>query len=152
MQSVWPPGVHVIGKDILKFHGIYWPAFLAAAGLELPRMLLVHAHWLVDYEKMSKSTGNVVTPQSCIDQVTATGLRYFLLHEGVPSSDGSQFECKISSRSVIIFNIITRFQPQEDGPDSQRGAGRRSREFSKPLLRQELEPDSGQKGRQPVVL
>nr|SVE75746.1 EOG090X05VD [Daphnia hispanica] len=87
--NIWPPSVHVIGKDILKFHAIYWPAFLLAAGLEPPKSLLVHGHWLVDDQKMSKTTGNVVSPQSCIDLVKATGLRYFLMHEGVPASDGN---------------------------------------------------------------
>jgi methionyl-tRNA synthetase len=89
-QNIWPPSVHVIGKDILKFHSIYWPAFLLAAGFDPPKCLLVHGHWLADDQKMSKTTGNVVSPQSCIDIATATGLRYFLLHEGVPASDGSE--------------------------------------------------------------
>lgn len=88
---LWPPTVHVIGKDILKFHGVYWPAFLIAAGLDPPRSLLVHGHWLADDQKMSKTLGNVVHPRDCFNKVTVTGLRYFLLHEGVPSSDGSTF-------------------------------------------------------------
>jgi methionyl-tRNA synthetase len=54
----------------LKFHGIYWPAFLLAAGLKPPHTLQVHGHWLVDDEKMSKTLGNVVSPQTCIDRVT----------------------------------------------------------------------------------
>nr|SVE80111.1 EOG090X05VD [Daphnia magna] len=99
-MNIWPPSVHVIGKDILKFHSIYWPAFLLAAGLEPPKSLLVHGHWLVDDQKMSKTTGNVVSPQSCINLVTATGLRYFLMHEGVPASDGN-FSMK---RMVRIAN------------------------------------------------
>nr|SVE87371.1 EOG090X05VD [Daphnia similis] len=99
-MNIWPPSVHVIGKDILKFHGIYWPAFLLAAGFEPPKSLLVHGHWLVDEQKMSKTTGNVVSPQSCINLVTATGLRYFLMHEGVPASDGN-FSIK---RMVRIAN------------------------------------------------
>nr|SVE78852.1 EOG090X05VD [Daphnia lumholtzi] len=99
-MNIWPPSVHVIGKDILKFHGIYWPAFLLAAGFEPPKSLLVHGHWLVDEQKMSKTTGNVVSPQSCINLVTATGLRYFLMHEGVPASDGN-FSTK---RMVRIAN------------------------------------------------
>lgn len=90
-MKVWPPDVHVIGKDILKFHGLYWPAFLISAGLEPPKSLLVHGHWLVDDQKMSKTTGNVTSPQSCIDVATVNGLRYFLLHEGVPASDGSEY-------------------------------------------------------------
>jgi len=106
--------VHVIGKDILKFHGIYWPAFLLAAGLELPRMLLVHGHWQVDDVKMSKSIGNVVSPQSCIDLVTVTGLRYFLLHEGVPSSDGSNLYLLITSNELFNLKCIKRFQSEEN--------------------------------------
>ncbi len=92
--------MHVLGKDILKFHGVYWPAFLMAAGLELPERLLVHGHWLADQRKMSKSTGNVVEPQRCVDAAGVTGLRYFLLHQGVPSCDNSQTSSLISSSLV----------------------------------------------------
>ncbi|XP_064456610.1 methionine--tRNA ligase, mitochondrial-like [Ornithodoros turicata] len=88
-NHMWPPDCHVIGKDILKFHGIYWPAFLMAAGLEPPRHILCHSHWMVNDEKMSKSKGNVVCPFNEIERYTADGLRYFLLREGVPHSDGN---------------------------------------------------------------
>lgn len=88
--SVWPPNIHVIGKDILKFHGIYWPAFLIAAGLEPPHQLLVHSHWLVDGEKMSKSKQNVIDPFDRARIFTIEGMRYFLLREGVQHSDGSK--------------------------------------------------------------
>jgi len=80
----------VIGKDILKFHGIYWPAFLLAAGLEPPGQLFVHSHWTVDGQKMSKSRHNVVDPVQAARQYTMEGLRYFLLREGVAHSDGSE--------------------------------------------------------------
>lgn len=86
----WPPTVQVLGKDILKFHGIYWPAFLIAAGLEPPRQLLVHSHWTVDSQKMSKSKGNVVDPNERAALYTHEGIRYFLLREGVAHSDGSE--------------------------------------------------------------
>lgn len=86
----WPPQLHVIGKDILKFHGIYWPAFAIAAGLEPPERLLVHSHWTVDGRKMSKSKGNVVDPNVAAERLTFEGLRYFLLREGVAHSDGSE--------------------------------------------------------------
>lgn len=89
LQS-WPPQLHVIGKDILKFHGIYWPAFAIAAGLQPPERLLVHSHWTVDGQKMSKSKGNVVDPLSVAERYTFEGLRYFLLREGVAHSDGSE--------------------------------------------------------------
>ncbi|XP_037077988.1 methionine--tRNA ligase, mitochondrial-like [Pollicipes pollicipes] len=85
----WPPDCQVIGKDILKFHGVYWPALLLAAGLAPPRLLLCHSHWTVDGVKMSKSLGNVVSADEALRTYTADGLRYFLLREGVPHSDGN---------------------------------------------------------------
>ncbi|XP_013097578.2 methionine--tRNA ligase, mitochondrial [Stomoxys calcitrans] len=93
-QSCWPPKVQVIGKDILKFHGIYWPAFLIAAGLEPPQELFVHSHWTVDGQKMSKSKNNVVDPMEAAETYTMEGLRYFLLREGVPHSDGNYSSVK----------------------------------------------------------
>lgn len=74
-----------------RFHGVYWPAFLIAADLEPPRCLLVHSHWTVDNEKMSKSKGNVVCPFETADIYTESGLRYFLLRESTPHSDASKF-------------------------------------------------------------
>ncbi|XP_037944036.1 methionine--tRNA ligase, mitochondrial-like [Teleopsis dalmanni] len=90
-RNHWPAKVHVIGKDILKFHGVYWPAFLIAAGFEPPQQLFVHSHWTVDGQKMSKSKHNVVDPEEVARIYTMEGLRYFLLREGVAHSDGSKF-------------------------------------------------------------
>lgn len=86
---VWPPTCHVIGKDILKFHAIYWPAFLLASGLPLPGEILCHSHWLADNVKMSKSKGNVMDPWKAMSDFSVDGFRYFLLREGVPHSDGN---------------------------------------------------------------
>ncbi|XP_063978535.1 methionine--tRNA ligase, mitochondrial-like [Diachasmimorpha longicaudata] len=94
-KKFWPPKVQVIGKDILKFHGIYWPAFLIAAGMEPPRTLLCHSHWTVNDEKMSKSKGNVIAPSKAAEMFTPDGLRYFLLREAVPHSDANYNEEKI---------------------------------------------------------
>lgn len=88
----WPCALQVIGKDILKFHGIYWPAFLIAAGLEPPNQLLVHSHWTVNGEKMSKSKFNVIDPFDRMKVYTPEGLRYFLLRESVTHSDGSKLK------------------------------------------------------------
>jgi len=77
---------------ICRFHAIYWPAFLLAADLPLPKSIICHSHWLVDNAKMSKSVGNVVDPMSLRDRYTADGLRYFLLREGVLGKDGSMVE------------------------------------------------------------
>ncbi|XP_049824100.1 methionine--tRNA ligase, mitochondrial isoform X2 [Aethina tumida] len=87
--KIWPPTLQVIGKDILKFHGIYWPAFLMAADLAPPSSILCHSHWTVDGEKMSKSKGNVVCPFDRGGKYSADGLRYFLLREGVAHNDGN---------------------------------------------------------------
>jgi methionyl-tRNA synthetase len=88
MDGVWPADYHVVGKDIIKFHAIYWPAFLMAAGLPLPKKVVAHAHWTVDSVKMSKSLGNVVDPQLMLDTYGADFVRYFLLREGVLHDDG----------------------------------------------------------------
>ena len=73
----------------MKFHAIYWPAFLMAAGLPLPKNIIIHSHWLVDHRKMSKSLNNVVDPRSIVDKVTVDGLRYFLLAEATPDQDNN---------------------------------------------------------------
>lgn len=103
--KVWPPTVHVIGKDILKFHGIYWPAFLIAAGLEPPQQLLVHSHWTVEGQKMSKSKFNVIDPMERASTYTIEGIRYFLLREGVMHSDGSELMLP-QSEIFIKFNFF----------------------------------------------
>ncbi|XP_038137225.1 methionine--tRNA ligase, mitochondrial [Cyprinodon tularosa] len=83
----WHAAHHVIGKDILKFHALYWPAFLLGAGLPLPQVIHVHSHWTVGGRKMSKSLGNVVDPFEHSQMFTNDGMRYFLLRQGVPDSD-----------------------------------------------------------------
>ena len=105
---MWPPNAHVMGKDIIKFHGIFWPAFLMAAGMDPPSSLLVHGHWLADDQKMSKTLGNVVDPEQCMQLVGITGLRYFLLHEGVPSCDGSKLfiYCRVICRENKAIAIL----------------------------------------------
>uniref|UniRef100_A0A182Y774 Methionine--tRNA ligase, mitochondrial n=1 Tax=Anopheles stephensi TaxID=30069 RepID=A0A182Y774_ANOST len=112
-QTRWPPTVQVLGKDILKFHGIYWPAFLMAANLEPPRQLLVHSHWTVDNQKMSKSKQNVVDPNERAELYTHEGLRYFLLREGVAHSDGNYSDTKIlrvlnSELADTLGNLLSR--------------------------------------------
>lgn len=119
---IWPPSVHVIGKDILKFHGIYWPAFLIAAGLEPPQQLLVHSHWTVDGQKMSKSKQNVVDPMERAGIYTIEGIRYFLLREGVQHSDGSKKKLKHVLKYFIKL-LRFRLQRHKNRADSEFGAG-----------------------------
>lgn len=85
----WPADVHVIGKDIVRFHCIYWPALLMALDLPLPKRILTHGHWLMDARKMSKSIGNVVNPFFAIDRWGVDTMRYFLIHSAAMESDSN---------------------------------------------------------------
>ncbi len=88
-DKFWPASLHLIGKDILKFHTIYWPALLMAAGLALPERVFVHGFLLMDDEKMSKSLGNVLDPFEIIDRFGADALRYYVLRDVSFGQDGS---------------------------------------------------------------
>jgi methionyl-tRNA synthetase len=79
MEKWWPADLHIMGKDIVRFHAVYWPAFLMAAGLPLPKKLLVHSYILVGDTKMSKSRGNVLDPMALADTYGAESIRYFLM-------------------------------------------------------------------------
>ena len=83
----WPADVHLIGKDIVRFHAVYWPAFLMAAGVELPKRVVGHGFWLRDHEKISKSLGNVVRPYNIIHDFGADALRYYVTREMVFGQD-----------------------------------------------------------------
>ncbi|MFA7331585.1 MAG: methionine--tRNA ligase [Candidatus Delongbacteria bacterium] len=85
----WPADLHLIGKDILTTHCVYWPTLLHALGLEQPRSFLIHGWWLVGDQKMSKSVGNVVQPLDLIDRVGVDAFRFFLIREMVPWNDSS---------------------------------------------------------------
>ncbi|KAI2621561.1 tRNA synthetases class I (M)-domain-containing protein [Xylaria nigripes] len=85
--GAWPADVHVVGKDIIRFHCIYWPAFLMALNLPLPKRVLSHGHWLMSYQKMSKSAGNVVNPFFALDRWGVDTMRYFLISNGHISDD-----------------------------------------------------------------
>ena len=87
--DLWPADIHVIGKDILKFHAVYWPIMLKAAGLELPKQVLVHGWWQKDNQKMSKSTGNVVDPVTVIDDWGLDAFRYYVVRELAIGPDGN---------------------------------------------------------------
>jgi methionyl-tRNA synthetase len=88
-QRYWPADVHVIGKDIVRFHAVYWPAFLLSSGLALPKQLFVHGWWLSEEEKISKSRGNAVEPNALMDTFGVDGVRYFLMREAPLESDSN---------------------------------------------------------------
>lgn len=85
----WPADVHIIGKDIVRFHAVYWPAFLMSAGIELPKRIFGHGFLFNRGEKMSKSTGNVVDPFGMIEKYGVDSVRYFFLREVSFGQDGS---------------------------------------------------------------
>src|SRR6185503_3142126 len=85
----WPADVHMIGKEIVRFHCVYWPAFLMAARLPLPKSIVAHGWLLFEENKMSKSRGNIVRSETILDVLGADALRYFLLREIVFGQDGS---------------------------------------------------------------
>ena len=87
--ELWPADIHVIGKDILKFHAVYWPIMLKAAGLDMPGQVLVHGWWQKDNQKMSKSIGNVVDPIEVIDDWGLDAFRYYVVRELAIGPDGN---------------------------------------------------------------
>lgn len=99
-KKYWPADLHIIGKDILKFHTIYWPAMLLGAGIDLPKKILVHGHILSNGQKMSKSTGNVVDPIELIDKWGADAVRYYLLRE-IPTTDDGDYSAE---RFIETYN------------------------------------------------
>jgi methionyl-tRNA synthetase len=95
-KTFWPADLHVVGKDIVRFHCVYWPAFLAAAGLDLPKRVFAHGWWTVEGQKMSKSLGNFVAPSQLVEQYGVDAVRYFMLRELPFGSDGD-----FSHRAVV---------------------------------------------------
>ncbi len=89
LKKFWPADVHMIGKEIVRFHCVYWPAFLMAARLPLPKSIVAHGWLLFEENKMSKSRGNIVRTETILDVLGADALRYFLLREVVFGQDGS---------------------------------------------------------------
>jgi methionyl-tRNA synthetase len=97
-RRYWPADLHMIGKDIIRFHTVYWPAFLMSAGIELPRRVFAHGFLLNRGEKMSKSVGNIVDPLTLVDTFGLDQVRYFLLREVPFGQDGSYSEDAIITR------------------------------------------------------
>src|SRR5205085_12539959 len=100
-DEFWPATVHLIGKDILKFHTVFWPALLLAAGIDLPKQIYVHGYLLMDAHKMSKSLGNVIDPFDVADVFGVDALRYYLLASVTLGQDGNvsteDFETRYTS-------------------------------------------------------
>jgi methionyl-tRNA synthetase len=112
-QDYWPCDVHVIGKDIIKFHAIYWPAFLLALDLPLPRRIVAHGWWTMNGEKISKSLGNVFDPWEKSQRYTGDNLRYYLLRDTSFIHDGDFSDARMVDRingelANSLGNLVTR--------------------------------------------
>src|SRR5919109_2030212 len=110
----WPPDLHVMAKDILKFHAVYWPAFLLAAEYELPRRMVIHGYLLMEGQKMSKSLGNVLDPFEVIERFGADPLRYYCFREVSFGQDGqispagfeSRYETELADQYGNLANRV----------------------------------------------
>src|SRR6266567_3091297 len=104
-RGLWPADLHMVGKEIIRFHAVYWPAFLMAADLPLPKQIWAHGWLLFDSEKMSKSRGNVVRPRPIVSVLGIEPLRYFLLREIVFGQDGSfSYDALVSRYNSDLAN------------------------------------------------
>ena len=104
-RGLWPADLHIVGKEIIRFHAVYWPAFLMAADLPLPRQIWAHGWLLFDSEKMSKSRGNVVRPRPIVSVLGVEPLRYYLLREIVFGQDGSfSYDALVSRYNSDLAN------------------------------------------------
>lgn len=104
LAKFWPSSYHIIGKDIVKFHAVYWPAFLLAAGLPTPKRVIAHGHWTKDRKKISKSKGNIVEPKEIIDRLGLDPVRFVLLRQGGLSIDGDYNDEEV--QNIITSELV----------------------------------------------
>lgn len=106
-EKYWPADIHVIGKGIIRFHAVYWPAMLLSAGLPLPKSIFVHGYITVEGQKMSKSLGNIVNPNDIANKYGSDALRYFMLMEISPFDDGDFSEKALVEKvnNELVANI-----------------------------------------------
>jgi methionyl-tRNA synthetase len=106
-QRVWPADVHIIGKEIMKFHSLIWPAMLLGAGLKPPRLVFGHGWWTAEGQKMSKSLGNVVDPHELVRTFGLDATRYFLLREIPMGNDGdfSRYAFTVRTNTDLANNL-----------------------------------------------
>jgi len=149
-SSLWPADVHLIGKDILTTHSVYWPTMLLSLGLPLPQRIFAHGWWLTDDQKMSKSLGNVISPLMLIDDFGVDSVRYYLMSEMVLGMDATfsseSFEKKYNSDLANDFgNLVSRVSTliknnfDEKIPECSLAESDLSTNFQKIVLKEQLD-------------
>ena len=149
-SSLWPADVHLIGKDILTTHSVYWPTMLLSLGLPLPKRIFAHGWWLTDNQKMSKSLGNIVSPLMLIDDFGVDSVRYYLMSEMVLGMDATfsseSFEKKYNSDLANDFgNLVSRVSTliknnfDEKIPKNSLAESDLSYNFQKIVLKEQLD-------------
>ncbi len=118
-KKYWPADIHVIGKDILRFHSLIWPGMLLSAGLDLPKNILVHGHITFDGKKMSKSLGNIIDPFDLINRYGADAVRYYLAREILTTEDGDITEEKFkeaynANLANGLGNLVSRIMKMSE--------------------------------------
>ena len=123
-KKFWPANLHIIGKDIIRFHAVYWPAFLLAADIEPPKRIFAHGWWTNEGKKISKSLGNVIDPDAIIKEYGLDTLRFFLLRE-VPFGNDGDFSKKALERRInndlandlgnLVQRVLTIISKNLDG-------------------------------------
>ncbi len=129
-KEFWPAEIHLVGKDILRFHAIYWPAFLMSAGEPLPETIFGHGWWLMEEAKMSKTRGNIVRPDPLIEEFGIDTLRYFLMREITFGLDGSYSDEALIDRhngdlandlGNLVSRLLTMVENFCDGKIPEKG-------------------------------
>ena len=123
-KKFWPANLHIVGKDIIRFHAVYWPAFLLAADIEPPKRIFAHGWWTNEGKKISKSLGNVIDPDEIIKEYGLDTLRFFLLRE-VPFGNDGDFSKKSLKRRInndlandlgnLVQRVLTIISKNLDG-------------------------------------